>query len=175
MMGGAVGGVAHMLLPDYTGSAGAYALVGMGAAFAGIVRVPLTSVIMIFEITRDYSIIVPLMISNLISYYISSRLAGGADLRSPPAPGRHPPALRRARPRSAAHGRQRVPSRRRRCLRPPRPSPRHAIARSRSAAPGRWSTNPACAAWSTAAQLDGRRARPDARASSCRRPALSRR
>jgi len=74
MMGGAVGGVAHMLLPDYTGSVGAYALVGMGAAFAGIVRVPLTSVIMIFEITRDYSIIVPLMIANLISYFISSRL-----------------------------------------------------------------------------------------------------
>jgi chloride channel protein, CIC family len=73
MMGGAVGGVAHMLMPDYTGSAGAYALVGMGAAFAGIIRVPLTSVIMIFEITRDYSIIVPLMISNLMAYYISSR------------------------------------------------------------------------------------------------------
>ena len=74
MLGGAVGGVAHMLLPDYTGSVGAYALVGMGTAFAGIIRVPLTSVIMIFEITRDYSIIVPLMISNLISYFISSRL-----------------------------------------------------------------------------------------------------
>ncbi len=74
MMGGAVGGVAHTLLPDYTGSVGAYALVGMGAAFAGIVRAPLTSVIMIFEITRDYSIIVPLMISNLMSYFISSRL-----------------------------------------------------------------------------------------------------
>jgi tetratricopeptide (TPR) repeat protein len=74
MAGGAIGGVAHMLLPDYTASAGAYALVGMGAAFAGIVRVPLTSVIMIFEITRDYSIIVPLMIANLISYFISSRL-----------------------------------------------------------------------------------------------------
>jgi len=74
MLGGAVGGVAHSLLPDYTGSVGAYALVGMGTAFAGIVRVPMTSVIMIFEITRDYSIIVPLMISNLISYFISSRL-----------------------------------------------------------------------------------------------------
>jgi CIC family chloride channel protein len=74
MMGGAVGGVAHLALPDYTGSVGAYALVGMGAAFAGIIRVPLTSVIMIFEITRDYSIIVPLMIANLLSYFISSRL-----------------------------------------------------------------------------------------------------
>lgn len=74
MMGGAVGGVAHMLLPDFTGSAGAYALVGMGVAFAGMIRLPLTSVIMIFEITRDYSIIVPLMISNLISYLVSCRL-----------------------------------------------------------------------------------------------------
>ena len=74
MMGGAVGSFAHQLAPDYTGGAGAYALVGMGAAFAGIVRVPLASVIMIFEMTRDYSIIVPLMISNLISFYISYRL-----------------------------------------------------------------------------------------------------
>jgi CIC family chloride channel protein len=74
MLGGTVGTVAHQLLPDYTGGVGAYALVGMGAAFAGIVRVPLTSVIMIFEMTRDYSIIVPLMISNLMSYYISYKL-----------------------------------------------------------------------------------------------------
>jgi len=74
MTGGAIGGAAHLLLPDYTAGVGAYALVGMGAAFAGIIRVPLTSVIMIFEVTRDYSIIVPLMIANLISYFISSRL-----------------------------------------------------------------------------------------------------
>src|SRR5207237_5418246 len=46
----------------------------MGAAFAGIVRTPLTSVIMIFEVTRDYSIIVPLMISNLIAYFLSQKL-----------------------------------------------------------------------------------------------------
>lgn len=74
MMGGSVGTLAHMIAPDYTGGVGAYALVGMGAAFAGIVRVPLTSVIMIFEMTRDYTIIVPLMIANLISFYISYRL-----------------------------------------------------------------------------------------------------
>jgi chloride channel protein, CIC family len=74
MLGGAFGGTAHVLMPDYTASVGAYALVGMGTAFAGIIRVPLTSVIMIFEVTRDYTIIVPLMISNLISYFISSRL-----------------------------------------------------------------------------------------------------
>lgn len=74
MIGGAVGSVAHALLPGYTAEPGAYALVGMGTAFAGIVRTPLTSVMMIFEITRDYTIIVPLMISNMIAYYISYKL-----------------------------------------------------------------------------------------------------
>jgi CIC family chloride channel protein len=74
MLGGAIGGEVHSLFPEYTGSAGAYALVGMGTTFAGIVRVPMTSVIMIFEITRDYSIIVPVMISNLVAYAISSKL-----------------------------------------------------------------------------------------------------
>ena len=53
---------------------GAYALVGMGAVFAGIVRAPMTSVLMIFEMTQDYAVIVPLMIANLVSLFISSRL-----------------------------------------------------------------------------------------------------
>ena len=74
MMGAAVGGVAHALFPAYTAGPGAYALVGMGTAFAGIVRTPMTSVIMIFEMTRDYTIIVPLMISNMIAYFISLKL-----------------------------------------------------------------------------------------------------
>ncbi len=74
MMGAAVGGVAQALFPGSTAGPGAYALVGMGTAFAGIVRTPLTSVIMIFEITRDYTIIVPLMISNLIAFFISQKL-----------------------------------------------------------------------------------------------------
>jgi chloride channel protein, CIC family len=74
MIGGAVGSVAHMWFPAYTANPGAYALIGMGTAFAGIVRTPLTSVIMIFELTRDYSIIVPLMISNLVSFFISRTL-----------------------------------------------------------------------------------------------------
>jgi len=45
----------------------------MGTAFAGIVRAPMTSVVMIFETTRDYAVIVPLMISNLVSFFVSSR------------------------------------------------------------------------------------------------------
>lgn len=73
MLGGAIGTVAHHFLPTYTATPGAYALVGMGALFAGIVRAPMTSVLMIFEMTRDYSVIVPLMIANLASLFISSR------------------------------------------------------------------------------------------------------
>jgi chloride channel protein, CIC family len=73
MLGGAVGTVAHNLSPAHVAAPGVYALVGMGTAFAGIVRAPMTSVVMIFETTRDYSIIVPLMISNLVSFFISSK------------------------------------------------------------------------------------------------------
>jgi CIC family chloride channel protein len=74
MLGGSVGTVAHHLFPGYTATPGAYALVGMGAVFAGIVRAPMTSVLMIFEMTQDYAVIVPLMIANLVSLFIASRL-----------------------------------------------------------------------------------------------------
>src|SRR5215471_6818856 len=74
MLGGCVGTLAHHLFPASTATPGAYALVGMGAVFAGIVRAPMTSVLMIFEMTQDYAVIVPLMISNLVSLFISSRL-----------------------------------------------------------------------------------------------------
>ncbi|HEY4954950.1 MAG TPA: chloride channel protein [Gemmatimonadaceae bacterium] len=74
MVGASVGAMAHMVFPASTAGPGAYALVGMGATFAGIIRTPLTSVIMIFEVTRDYTIIVPLMISNLIAFFISQKL-----------------------------------------------------------------------------------------------------
>jgi CIC family chloride channel protein len=73
MLGGSVGTAAHHFFPAYTATPGAYALVGMGAAFAGIVRAPMTSVLMIFEMTQDYAVIVPLMIANLVSLFISSR------------------------------------------------------------------------------------------------------
>jgi CIC family chloride channel protein len=74
MLGGTVGTAAHQLFPAYTATAGAYALVGMGAVFAGVVRAPMTSVLMIFEMTQDYAVIVPLMIANLVSLFIASRL-----------------------------------------------------------------------------------------------------
>ena len=73
MLGGVVGSLAGLWF-DFAAGPGAYALVGMGAAFAGIVRVPMTSVFMIFEITQSYTVIVPLMIANLVSFFVSRRL-----------------------------------------------------------------------------------------------------
>jgi chloride channel protein, CIC family len=74
MLGGTVGTVAHHLFPAYTALPGAYALVGMGAVFAGVVRAPMTSVLIIFEMTQDYAVIVPLMIANLVSLFVASLL-----------------------------------------------------------------------------------------------------
>ncbi|MGH9487038.1 MAG: chloride channel protein [Terriglobales bacterium] len=73
MMGGAVGGVEHLLLPRLTAPVGVYALVGMGTAFAGILRAPITSVFMVVEVSGSYDIVLPLVISNAIAYLISRR------------------------------------------------------------------------------------------------------
>lgn len=73
MAGGVVGLLVHRVAPFPTGDPGAYALVGMGTLFAGIIRAPMTSVFMIFEITQDYQILVPLMVANLLSFLISRR------------------------------------------------------------------------------------------------------
>jgi CIC family chloride channel protein len=73
MAGGAIGLMLNRFAPVPTGDAGAYALVGMGTLFAGIIRAPLTSVLMIFELTQDYKILVSLMVANLLSFWISSR------------------------------------------------------------------------------------------------------
>jgi CIC family chloride channel protein len=73
MAGGAVGAMASRFAPVPIGDPGAYALVGMGTLFAGIIRAPMTSVFMIFEITQDYQILVPLMVANLLSFAISRR------------------------------------------------------------------------------------------------------
>jgi CIC family chloride channel protein len=71
MLGGAVGGVEHLLFHQLTGTVGAYALVGMGTLFAGFLRVPITSVFMVIEVSGSYSAILPLLISNTIAYLIS--------------------------------------------------------------------------------------------------------
>ncbi|HEX5484001.1 MAG TPA: chloride channel protein [Terriglobia bacterium] len=73
MIGGAVGGVEHHFFPALTGPVGAYALVGMGALFAGFLRVPMTSLFMVLEVSGNYSIILPVMVSNTIAYLISRK------------------------------------------------------------------------------------------------------
>jgi len=74
MLGGGLGTAAHHFFPAATALPGAYALVGMGAVFAGVVRAPMTSVLIIFEMTQDYAVIVPLMIANLVSLFVASLL-----------------------------------------------------------------------------------------------------
>jgi len=62
------------VLPELSQVVGACVLLGMGALFASIVRCPLTSLLIIFEMTRNYALILPLMAGNMISYYLASRL-----------------------------------------------------------------------------------------------------
>lgn len=71
MLGGAVGGVEHLFFHQITGTVGAFALVGMGTLFAGFLRVPITSVFMVIEVSGSYTAILPVMISNTIAYLIS--------------------------------------------------------------------------------------------------------
>ncbi len=74
MLGAAVGGVEHVVLPHLTGSPGTYALVGMGVLFAGFLRAPMTSVFMVLEVSGNYSIILPVIVANTIAYVISRGL-----------------------------------------------------------------------------------------------------
>lgn len=74
MLGGVLGTLAHMLFPAYIAPSGAYALVGMAAVFAGATRASFTAIIMLFEMTRNYTIILPLMIAVVISTVISRAL-----------------------------------------------------------------------------------------------------
>jgi chloride channel protein, CIC family len=74
MLGGAVGSFEQHFFPHLTGTVGAYALVGMGVLFAGFLRVPLTSVFMVFELSGNYSIIVPVILANTIAFLIARSL-----------------------------------------------------------------------------------------------------
>jgi chloride channel protein, CIC family len=74
MLGAAVGGAEHVLLPHLTGSPGTYALVGMGVLFAGFLRAPMTSVFMVLEVSGNYSIILPVMVANTFAYLIARGL-----------------------------------------------------------------------------------------------------
>jgi len=74
MLGGAVGDIERILFPHLTGSTGTYVLVGMGVLFAGFLRVPMTSVFMVLEVSGNYEIIVPVIVANTCSYVVSRSL-----------------------------------------------------------------------------------------------------
>jgi CIC family chloride channel protein len=74
MLGSAYGAIAHHLMPGLAAHAGAYGLVGMGAVFAAAARAPITAVIIIFELTGDYTIILPLMFAIVVATALSGVL-----------------------------------------------------------------------------------------------------
>ncbi len=75
MLGGAFGEVAHNLWPSLVAPSGAYALVGMAAVFAGAARAPITAIIILFEMTRAYPIILPLMLAVVVSTLLAYSLS----------------------------------------------------------------------------------------------------
>ena len=71
MLGGAVGFLDVTVFHHPADSIGAFAVVGMGAVFAGIVRAPMTSVLIIFEMTGGYGLVLPLMIANMSAFALA--------------------------------------------------------------------------------------------------------
>ncbi len=76
MAGGAFGLIVNELFPTIVLSPGAYAVVGMGAVVAATTHGPLQAILIIFEMTGDYKIILPLMITCIISTLVARRLCG---------------------------------------------------------------------------------------------------
>lgn len=74
MLGGMFGNVVHELFPKLTATSGAYALVGMGALTAGIMRAPLTVILILFEVTGQYEIVLPIMFAAVTASLVA-RLA----------------------------------------------------------------------------------------------------
>jgi len=74
MFGGAFGKMVNALFPAITGSSGAYALVGMSAVFAAAAHAPITAVLIVFEMSRDYRLILPLMLGTVLATLLSEHL-----------------------------------------------------------------------------------------------------
>jgi CIC family chloride channel protein len=69
MLGSAYGNLVHTINPSFTASPETYALVGMGAVAGAVMQAPLTNILMLFELTNDYTIILPIMITCIVSTY----------------------------------------------------------------------------------------------------------
>lgn len=77
MLGGTMGKIFNVFYPNITADPGAYALVGMAAMVAATTHAPVTAILIIFEMTAEYSVILPLMVSSIIAIVISSRMLDG--------------------------------------------------------------------------------------------------
>ncbi len=71
MLGGAVGYLDVTVFHHSADSIGAFAVVGMGAVFAAVIRAPMTSVLIIFEMTGGYGLVLPLMIANMSAFALA--------------------------------------------------------------------------------------------------------
>ncbi|WP_319779891.1 chloride channel protein [Maridesulfovibrio sp.] len=75
MLGGAFGGIGHMIAPDWVVNPNSFILVGMGGFFAGVAKVPIASIIMACEMSSSYTLLVPLMLVSTISYLILGKMS----------------------------------------------------------------------------------------------------
>jgi CIC family chloride channel protein len=73
-LGGVVGGAIHLAFPETTGSAGSYALVGMGALLAATTHAPITATVLIAELTGDYVVVLPLLLSCGLASTMTHRM-----------------------------------------------------------------------------------------------------
>lgn len=73
VFGGAFGGIMHNLLPEYTASAGAYATIGIGAFLAAATHAPMTAIFLLFEMTGNYVIIIPVMLTAILGTIVATR------------------------------------------------------------------------------------------------------
>jgi len=78
MTGGFFGNILHNILPKMTAGPGAYALVAMSAVVGASTHAPITAILIIFEMTSDYKIILPLMIATTISSFLATKLQKGS-------------------------------------------------------------------------------------------------
>ena len=74
MLGGCVGIIFYRYFPEISGSPGAYALVGMAAMFGATARAPLTAMLIVFEMSNDYLMILPLMVAGIAATYFAQWL-----------------------------------------------------------------------------------------------------
>jgi CIC family chloride channel protein len=77
MLGDAFGRIVHDAFPDWTGPAAAYGLVAMAAVFGAAAEAPITSIVIVFEMSDNYTIILPLMICTVVATLLGRRLVGG--------------------------------------------------------------------------------------------------